>query len=255
MILIILGGLGFAVLTNLNKWNPLVHSSRDYRRKLTVSTKIVLSVTFILIFVGSIFIFLTESFEFDSGLTFAEKIYHSIFLSVSCRTAGFNTMPTEQLSYALIIITLPLMWIGASPGSTGGGIKTTTIGITLLGLYHTMKGKEKIEIFDREIHQRSIRKAFMVILSSLIFLGIGSFLLIWVEPDKQPINLIFEAASAIGTVGLTRDVTSHLGTGGKLIVIFLMFVGRIGVLTFFLAFVRSAVQPRYTLPKTDIVVG
>lgn len=118
-----------------------------------------------------------------------------------------------------------------------------------------MRGKDKVEVFNREVLPGTIKKAFMIIFSSLIFLGIGSFLLICIEPDKQPLDLIFEATSALGTVGLSRNISPFLGTGGKVIIVILMFVGRIGVLTFFLAFVRSIVQPKYSYAKTDVMIG
>ncbi|MFH1050512.1 MAG: potassium transporter TrkG [bacterium] len=255
MLLIVLGGLGFTVLSNLTIIRPRKNNLKKLKHRISVSTKIVLSTTSILIISGTLIILIAEPFTFDSSMNVFEKIFHSLFLSITARTAGFNTVPTELLTNVAVVIILPLMWIGASPGSTGGGIKTTTISLAVLSLLNLMRGKDRVELFNREIEPGNIRKAFMVILSSLIFLGIGSFLLIWIEPDKQPLDLIFEATSALGTVGLSRNITGFLGTGGKAIVIILMYVGRIGVLTFFLAFIRTATQQRYTLAKTDIMIG
>jgi Trk-type K+ transport system membrane component len=189
------------------------------------------------------------------GLDGWEKAYHSLFLSVTSRTAGFNISPTAALTPPVAIFVMMLMWIGASPGSTGGGIKTTTFALAVLSLINYIKGREKIEIFHREIDRNSINRAFMVILASVVVLGFGSMILIWIEPDKNALDLLFEATSAISTVGLSRDVTFHIGTGGKVVVILLMFIGRIGVLSFFMALFRPRGVRRYSLPKESIVVG
>jgi Trk-type K+ transport system membrane component len=256
MILIILGGLGFSVLNNIIDLRPKREEYRRRWNRLTVGTKIVLISSLVLIIGGTFTIYIFEPYVFDESLSIGEKIYHSLFLAVTTRTAGFNIAPMTELAPVVIVILLPLMWIGASPGSTGGGIKTTTFSIALLTLFNLMKGKEKVEIFKREISQDSIKKALMVILSSILFLGFSVILLIWLEPDKEAMNLIFEAVSALGTVGLSMDVTGHLGSGGKVIIISLMFIGRIGVLTFFMAFIRSKQHvQKYALPKTEIMVG
>ncbi len=254
MLLIITGGLGFTTLTNISQIRPWKKYIR-LRHRLNLNSKIILSSTIILILGGTLLITFFEPYFFDRSLSFGEKLFHSLYLSVTSRTAGFNIAPMAALTPVTITILLPLMWIGASPGGTGGGIKTTTISLAVLTLYNLMRGKDKVELFGREISLDSIRKAFMVIFSSLIFLCISTIILIWSEPDKAPLNLIFEAVSAIGTVGLSIDITPHLGTGGKVIIIFLMFIGRIGVLTFFLSFVKLGKPLKYNLPKSNIVVG
>jgi Trk-type K+ transport system membrane component len=160
-----------------------------------------------------------------------------------------------MLAPPVAIFVMMLMWIGASPGSTGGGIKTTTFSLAALSLFNYIRGREKIEIFHREIDPLSVRRAFMVIVASVVVLGFGSMILIWIEPDKNVLDLLFEATSAISTVGLSRDVTFHIGTGGKAVIIALMFIGRIGVLSFFMALFRPRGPRRYSLPKESIVVG
>jgi len=255
MFLIILGGLGFAVLSNIADLRIRKNKFRKLKHRLSVSTKIVILTTLALIFGGALLFYLTEQFGFQPYLATFDKFFHALFQSVTARTAGYNTLPIEKISSAAAIVLIFLMWVGASPGSTGGGIKTSTFTITLLSLFNLMRGKDKVEVFNREILPATIKKAFMIIFSSLIFLGIGSFLLICIEPDKAPLDLIFEATSALGTVGLSRNITPFLGTGGKAVIITLMFIGRIGVLTFFLAFVRSVVQPKYSYAKTDVMIG
>ena len=254
MLLIILGGLGFIVLSNLASLNPF-RKSFKLKFQLKLQTKIVLLTTTILIFGGGTLIYLAEPFKFAAGKTFAWKYFHSVFVSVTSRTAGFNTTPTALLSPAVSMIAIVLMWIGASPGGTGGGIKTTTISITLLNLFNIIRGRERLEIFHKEIPHENINRSYLIILCSLIALGLCSTILMMVEPDKEALNLIFEATSALGTVGLSRDVTPYLGDGGKYIIIFLMYIGRIGVLTFFLAFYKPHKELSYSLPKEFVNVG
>lgn len=252
--LIVIGGLGFNTLSNIKQIRPWKKYIK-LRHRLNVNTKLILTTTLTLIIGGTFLITVFENYKFDITLNFGEKLFHSLYLSITTRTAGFNILPMSSINTVTMIVLLPLMWIGASPGSTGGGIKTTTISLALITLFNQMRGKEKCEIFEREISQNTINNAFMVIFASIIFLCISIILLVWAEPDKQPVHLIFEAVSAISTVGLSIDLTPHLGTGGKIIIIFLMFIGRIGVLTFFLSFVRQGKSLNYSLPQTKIMVG
>jgi Trk-type K+ transport system membrane component len=188
------------------------------------------------------------------GDNLAEKLYNSIFLSITSRTAGFNTIAMESITPAAALLVIALMWVGASPNSTGGGIKTSTFAVAFMYLMTYIRGRDKLNIFWREIDMLTVRKAYMIIFSSLIVLFASTFILIWIEPDKNMLDLLFEATSAMSTVGLSRDVTFHLGTGGKWVIIALMFMGRIGILTFFLAFFRPKLEPKYKFPKENIVM-
>ncbi len=255
MLLIIMGGLGFSTLSNMGALFPRKYDRRTLSLKFSLMTKIILFTTALLIVAGSLLVFMAESYGFNNHLSMAERFFHSIFLSVTARTAGFNSVSTELLSYPTVMIMIVLMWIGASPGSTGGGIKTTTFAITLMALYNYILGKERVEFGNREISPHSIHNAFLVVIASLIILGAGSTLLVWMEPDKNPIDLIFEATSAISTVGLSRNITYHIGDGSKVVLILLMFIGRIGVLTFFISLYKAKREPQYQLPKEHIIVG
>ncbi len=255
MLLIIFGGLGFTTVANISSLFPWKNDKRTISLKFSLMTKIILLTTLILIVAGSLLIFSAESYDFTKGLSVAEKFFHSVFLSVTARTAGFNSVAMELLSYPTVMLLIVLMWIGASPGSTGGGIKTTTIAITIMALFNLIRGKERVEFGNREIAPHSIHNAFLVVIASLIVLGAGSTLLVWMEPDKNPIDLIFEATSAISTVGLSRNITFYIGDGSKIVLILLMFIGRIGVLTFFMSLYRAKPEPRYQLPKEQIIVG
>jgi trk system potassium uptake protein len=250
MFLIVLGGIGFFTLSDVSR-NAF---KRKNRRNLRLSSKIVLYTTAILILVGLLMFFVFETKNAEL-MTFGDKIFHSLFLSITSRTAGFNTLSIELLTPASVMFLIILMWIGASPGSTGGGIKTTTFALTVITLFNIVRGKERIEVFNREISTNNLRQASMVIISSLIFLGGGTTMLVWVEPSLNPLDLIFEATSAISTVGLSRNITSSLGNSGKTIIIILMFVGRIGVLTFFLSLYKPKPEPFYRLPNEKIMIG
>lgn len=253
MLLIVVGGLGFVRLSNINdlirKKSPL-----PIIRRLSLTTKTVLLVSGILIVVGFVGIIVFEPFGFDSESSFFEKGFHALFQSVTARTAGFNTLPIDRLAPATLMILMGLMWIGASPGSTGGGIKTTTFAVTFLSFAAFVKGRSKIEIFGREVSSNSVRNATGAVFASLLTLGFGTILLTYFEPDKAPLDLIFESVSAIGTVGLSRGITPKLGDGGKIVIILMMFVGRIGALTFFAAFFKKQSRPNINYPNEEIIV-
>lgn len=253
MSLIILGGLGFIVHSNLYEFFSRKRQNKAFRLK--IHTKISVITTFSLVLFGAIFIMMFEPNLLYPNFTFFEKFYQSLFWSVSARTAGFNIMPVTSISQASAMMMILLMWIGASPGSTGGGVKTTTITIVIIALFNYIKGKNRSEIFHREISPVSIRQAFFVILASLIILGFASTILMWIEPDKNALDLIFEVTSAHSTVGLTRNITGFLGDGGKLLIISVMYIGRIGVLAFFLSFHAPSRETNFQLPKENIFVG
>lgn len=254
MILIIFGGIGFTVLSNIVSLNPFSKQYKRIRYKLRLHTKLVLITTCLLILTGAFLIFITELYS-GANYNIFESLYQSLFLSVTSRTAGFNIFPTEKLLAPTMFIIIILMWIGASPGSTGGGIKTSTISIAFLTFIKLIRGKERLELFNRQISEEIIKKSFIIIFASIIVLAIGVFFLLLFEPDKNSLDLIFEVTSALGTVGLSRGITSYLGDGGKTVIILTMFIGRIGALTFFMAFFRQQQESKYTLPYENIMIG
>jgi potassium uptake TrkH family protein len=253
MLLIVVGGIGFLTQSNLIQF---FKSKRKNRKLLlTVNTKIILITTACLIFIGSGLLYFVEPFSFNPHLSGFERWMHSMFLSVTARTAGYNSVPTELLSNTSTMIMIMLMWIGASPGSTGGGIKTTTFALVIKTLLSVIQGKERVEIFKREIPADNLKQAFLVFICSILVLGFSCTLLVYIEPNKDPLSLIFEAVSAIGTVGLSRNLTFYLGDGAKIVLTLLMFIGRVGVLTFFLSLYKPKHEPRYRLPNETIMVG
>jgi Trk-type K+ transport system membrane component len=157
------------------------------------------------------------------------------------------TLPT-------VMIYLLLMWIGASPGSTGGGIKTTTAGVALLNVASVLRGKDRTEFFRSEISHQSVRRAFAVIVMSLLFIGVTVFLLSINDSDKGLIKIAFESFSAFSTVGLSLGITPNLSDFSKFILIITMFVGRVGTVTLLVAFIRQSKQLYYRYPKEEITL-
>ena len=215
MLLILLGGLGFVVIQDLVK-------QRRWR-KLSLHTKITLITTLILLVVGSVLIKVTS----DLG------ILESIFTAFTSRTAGFSTwdMSAMEIMYpATYIVVLTLMMIGASPCSTGGGIKTTTIAIIMISIFYFAIGK-KPKAFQRKISNQQIFKAFVLMNISIIIIVMCIFLIMIIQPGLPVAKVIFEAISAFSTTGLSLGITTSLNAGSKFVICFLMLFGRIGPLT------------------------
>lgn len=252
MVLIVLGGLGFPVMLNLYEFtNP----KRFATSFLSISTKLVLISTAFLLLAGGLGIFLTDGITGFEGMTLLEKIYHSAFISITSRTAGFNIFPTESLSVMSCMIVIILMWIGGSPMSTAGGIKNLTLAIAILSIKATIQGKSHIEIFGREIYNHSVVKAFTIIFVSIFILFNATLLLIALEPLASPLDLFFEAVSAFSTVGLTRGITTHLSEPSKIILIILMYTGRVGFITFISGFFLKIKKHKYKLLKQNIPIN
>ncbi len=176
----------------------------------------------------------------------------SFFASVTPRTAGFNTVDLEALALPTIMIYLLLMWIGASPGSTGGGIKTTTAGVAILNMISVLRGKDRTEFLKSEISHDSIRRAFAIILLSVLLIGVSVFLISINDSEKGLIKIAFEVFSAFSTVGLSLGITADLSAMSKFVIILTMFIGRVGMITLLVVFIRQSKQLHYRYPKEDI---
>jgi Trk-type K+ transport system membrane component len=263
--LIIFGGLGFFIITNYMERFLLIvknffrHFLRKHEKQfqpnlVSINSRLVVTTTFWLLSFGTgLFMF----FEWDgvlSGLGFGEKLATSFFCAVTPRTAGFNTLDYSTLAFPTIMLTILFMWIGASPGSTGGGIKTTTFAIAFLNAFSIGRGKNKVHFHNREISNMSIRKAFLMITFSIFFVFLSTMLLSWHEPGVAIHALLFEAFSAFGTVGLSMNLTPWLSDSSKYILIFLMFAGRIGVITLFVAFIRKTRFLMFSYPEEEVFI-
>jgi Trk-type K+ transport system membrane component len=220
---------------------------------LDTTSKLALVTTGVLILFGFVAYLL-----FEQNATLSQhpstwgKIVTAFFGAVTPRTAGFNTIDPSMFTLPTIMVYLLLMWIGASPGSTGGGIKTTVIAVAFLNLRAIVTGKERTEFAKVQVGDNSIRRAFAIILLSLLVLGLTVLLLSVVEPDKQLFAIAFEAFSAFSTVGLTLGITPDLSVSGKILLSFVMLVGRVGTLTLLYAFVTPAKHMLYQYPREEV---
>ena len=251
-LLIILGGLGFIVLKEIR---TVVLKPKSFAR-FTLHTKIVFVMSAGLTFAGAIFIFFGEFLGALDGYTLYEKIQISLFQSITLRTAGFNTIPLTNLnSFTIYGISL-FMFIGASPGSTGGGIKTTTLAILLQSIRSTIRGLKDIDLYDRSIHSSTVVRATALTFISIIITSAFILLMMKIEPEQSFLSIFFEVISASGTVGLSLGVTSYLSVAGKLAISFVMFIGRVGPITLLLAIgQQKQVRGKFDYPVGRIMIG
>lgn len=253
--LIIIGGIGFIVISEVYNFSK----SRAFR--LSVHTKIVLVTTAVLISLGAILIFIFEYSNPNTfqSMTLKEKVLSSYFSAVTPRTAGFNTIDYSLMRIETLFLTIILMFIGASPGGTGGGIKTTTFAIVIAGLLATMRSMHDTIMFKRRIPIETLSKAFLLTTVAVIFVVVISLLIIRYE-DTKYLSTIFEVTSAFGTVGLSvgdgdvRSLSALFTPIGKLLISFTMFVGRLGPLTLAIAVVRKK-EERFRYPEERVVIG
>jgi trk system potassium uptake protein TrkH len=253
MSLIIAGGIGFVVLINLsNLLTPSLGSNR--KRKLNLHTKIVLTTTGILIILGTILFYTFEYGHTLASLSVTDKIFVSLFQSVTTRTAGFTMVDVSHLTSPTFLYFVFFMFIGGSPGSTAGGIKTSTLFVIVILVYNLFRGREDIEIFGRTIPKRTVLKAVSLVTISLLTVVLFSMFLLHSE-DAPFQDIIFEAFSAFGTVGLSCGLTPSLSMGGKLVVCLLILVGRVGPLTLALIVGRKIVERKIRFPEENIVIG
>lgn len=250
MLLIISGGIGFSVLVDIKQ--NIISKFRPSR--FSLHTKIVLIATLFLIIVGFALFFFTEFNHSMSGFPLSERFLSSLFQSVTSRTAGFNTVDTSKYSNASAFVSLFLMYIGASPGSTGGGIKTTSFAIIFLSVMAMLFGNKDVVLFKRKIHDYLVRRVMALIAVSAILLFVIIVVMMMLEPFSF-ILIVFEAFSAFGTVGLSMGITPYLSDGGRVLITILMYFGRVGPLTFIYALSRAKLQNGFAYAEEKISVG
>lgn len=250
--LIILGGLGFAAV--LDVYNVI----KKTRRKLSTSTHLAIVMTIFLICFGAVMTFMLEYSNKGTigSLNLHDKLLSSYFQSVTLRTAGFQTVDLATLTTPTIIIYLFLMFIGASPGSTGGGLKTTTLGILLLGVMNAITGREDIEYRKRRLSWQIFNKACAILMLSLFYIFVMIIIMSIFDSSKGFLPLLFELISAFGTVGLSMGLTAKLSIISKLIIILTMYIGRVGPLTIMYALSKKKYREgKYKYPEETILIG
>ncbi len=279
--LIIVGGIGFAVQANLLRcFNKVVRKLSTRARlpsrrvdhpeaRLSVQTRIVLVTTAALILTGAVAVMLLEHdgqlAPDGQPMSIAQRIMASLFQSVTARTAGFNTMHTGSLSMTTLFLLVVLMFIGASPGSTGGGIKTSTFAMLALSVRAMIHGRNEVEVFHRTIPKSIISRVTVILILAAAVVIVSTLALSVTERDNEHlqrtgtgnrfIQVLFEAMSAFGTVGLSTGVTRHLTSAGKVVIVLTMLVGRIGPLTMFVSIGQRTARHAFSYPEEHLMVG
>ena len=253
-VLIVSGGLGFTVVRDIQYNLGLGKSEAPRFLRLKAQTKMVLFVSLILIVAGTALIYLLETKNSFAGLDRGQKVIVSFFQSITARTAGFNTCDIGCLSPATLLVICALMFIGGSPGSTAGGLKTTTVAVLWATLASELRQKDEPELFKRTIPAEVIKKALTLLLLSLGVLLFCDILLMYTE--KKPfLDILFESVSALGTVGLSTGITGQLSEKGKVIVTVLMFLGRLGPVTVAYVFLRYRRPAQYLYAQERVMIG
>ncbi|HUV30835.1 MAG TPA: TrkH family potassium uptake protein [Acidobacteriota bacterium] len=256
-VLIILGGLGFVVI------RELAARLQPGAGRLSLHSKLCLAATAMLLAVGTLAFLVAEYNNSFARMGFVQSLANALFQAVTCRTAGFNTVAQSALTEVSLLITIILMFIGACPGSTGGGIKTTTMAIVLLLAYDRFMGRRSVAVFKRSISPDSISRALTVLLVAILVIVALFVVLMFAEERPLPhtlthgwfVDSLFEVISAFGTVGLSLGATAHLHALGKIVLIVLMFAGRVGLLTLVYALARPIRQGEIVYREESVMVG
>jgi trk system potassium uptake protein TrkH len=256
--LIFMGGIGFIVILDIFKG---IFSIKGYRTpKLSLQSKIVLLTSLLLIIIGAVLILTFESDNVMKGMELKDKLLGSAFQAVTPRTAGFNTLPISKFAPSTLMVLMFLMFIGASPGSTGGGIKTCTFAIVMAMAWTMGKNRDKVFMFRRTIPRTIVRRAALIFILALVWIFATTLLFVIFEKDNLGaenivMKSLFEVTSAFGTVGLTTGITPQLSTIGKILIIITMFTGRIGPLTLAIAVAIKEEKLDYAYPEEKVMVG
>ena len=252
LVLFIIGSIGFPVLIEVSQW---LRKKGKMPFRFSLFTKLTTVTFFILIVIGFIFIYLFEYSHSYTEKTWLGSFVHSLFYSISSRTGGMAISDINEFSVPTILLLSILMFIGASPSSAGGGIRTTTFAVMLLTIYNYAIGNRTIKIFKREIDEEDIIKSFIVFTIGMILCSAAAIILVFIESDFSLMEIIFEVSSAFGTVGLSLNITPELSTGGKVVIMILMFIGKIGMFTFLFFMGGKPEKHSYHYPKERIIIG
>lgn len=256
MALVTIGGLGFPALASLSNYVKAL-LRQEPNPRLSLHARLVFITSGVLVVGGTIGLLSLEAAHSLCGMEWSEKLLHALFHSVIARTAGFNTLNIGQLTVPTLFFLIALMWIGASPSSTGGGIKTTTAALALMNIVAIASGRNKIELFRRRVPDRVITRAFSTALLSLLYIVTALFVLLITEQEKsfRFEALLFEVVSAVSTVGLSTGITSQLSDAGKLVLTVSMLIGRVGFLNIIIALTRPRFHSNYDYAEETIIVS
>ena len=247
MLLIILGGIGFLV------WDDIRQKGLKWRR-YDLQTKLVIVTTLALVFGGALLFFVIERNRMNADMPLGEQVLVSFFSAVTPRTAGFNSVDTASLSDASKLLTVILMFIGGSPGSTAGGIKTTTVAVAFVFLFSGIRGRRGAYVFGRRIPDDAMKRSGMIVSTNLMLALFGALVLCGTQ--SLPLSdVLIEVFSAIGTVGMSTGITRELSALSALVVALLMYLGRVGSVSFAMALLERRMDPPVTYPEEQVTVG
>ncbi|MBD3426962.1 MAG: hypothetical protein GF409_07025 [Candidatus Omnitrophica bacterium] len=252
MFLIFFGGIGFIVIMDLIKF----FSSKGVKRRVSLQSKVALTVSAVLIIAGAVLLLLFEKDNLMRAMTWPERAWGAFFQSVTARTAGFNTLPIAKLATPSLIFIIFLMFVGASPGSTGGGIKTCTFAVIFSMVINMLKNKRRVMLFGRSIPRQVIREALVIFFLALVWVFGATMVLTYLQGGRGSfIKSLFEVTSAFGTVGLSTGITPGLNDLSKLCITATMFAGRVGPLTLALAVAFRERKDNFVFPEENLMVG
>ena len=266
-LLVLMGGIGFPILVNfkdiflyqLRRLWRLARTGqwdgRRYRHLYNLNTRIVLLMTLVLTLGGTFLIALFEWHGFLDGLPVAGKLTHAFFNAVNPRTAGFSSLPLQGMGVQSLLVYMLLMWIGGAAQSTAGGVKVNAFAVTVLNLVAVVRGTDRVEAFGREISPDSIRRSNATVVMSLAALFLGVCVISWLEPQARLLEVAFECVSALSTVGTSMGLTPELHSGAKMVLVLMMFVGRVGLITLMLGIVRQKKHTKYRYPSGQIIIN
>ncbi|MUK90248.1 TrkH family potassium uptake protein [Ornithinibacillus sp. L9] len=253
ILLIVFGAIGFPVLIEVKDFLFAKYDKRNFMR-FSLFTKLTTTTFLFLIVIGTLFIYLFDMGNFFADKTWHEALFYALFQSVTTRSGGLSTMDVSQLTEQNHIFMSFLMFIGASPSSAGGGIRTTTFALVVIFIITYARGGNSIRIFKREVHESDLMKAVTVTLMAIMTVFISVLMISIVEPFTLA-EILFEITSAFGTVGLSLGITGELTTFSKILLMILMFIGRVGIITFLFMFKNNKQNGKFHYPKERIIIG
>lgn len=260
--LIIIGGIGFPIIFNAITYLRYVIVHRLFRFRserspwiINLNTRITVITTLVLLVFGTLIFYLLEMNNTLAEHNSFGKVVTAFFGATTPRTAGFNSVNNAALLSSTVLFTIFLMWVGASPASTGGGIKTTSFAISILNILSLAKGKDRIELFMRELSFFTVQRAYATIFLSFVVIGTSVGLIGVFQPGLNLTTVIFECVSAFGTVGLSLGITPELNDSSKIIIILTMFIGRVSMLTILIAFFRKVKHLHYRYPSENVLIN
>ncbi len=255
IILIILGAIGFPVLIEVKEFLIRKKTDLEHPFRFSLFTRLATSTYGILLVIGTILILLFEYQHYFKDLTWHKSFFYAFFQAATTRSAGLSTMDVTEFTLPTLLVMSVLMFIGGSPTSVGGGIRTTTFALNILFIYHFAKGNRDIKVFKRELHQDDIMKSLAITLLAIVMCFTSVVAISISDPHHQLIEIVFEVCSAFGTVGLSMGITPDLSIFGKFVLMVLMFIGRIGLTSFLFIIGGKKKETNYHYPKERVIIG